>query len=231
MKRSNLVPFNLQFFAEPAEDEGAGGQTGQQAGGNGGIRNGQLQQNAPAFDYDKLANIISGKQTVTEDTVLKNYFKQQGLSQDEMNSAISAFKAEKAKNTPDANALQNQLSIANKALLESRINNQATLEAMSLGLDAKSIPYVIKLADMSNAVDANGNVVKDNDTVIKRQVISEETSATMREILKGVVEGQPDSNCYIKGYSIGGKSGIAFSFSSIISTPITMWPMSCPSSV
>ena len=158
MKRSNLVPFNLQFFAEPAEDEGAGGQTGQQAGGNGGIRNGQLQQNAPAFDYDKLAIIISGKQTVTEDTVLKNYFKQQGLSQDEMNSAISAFKAEKAKNTPDANALQNQLSIANKALLESRINNQATLEAMSLGLDAKSIPYVIKLADMSNAVDANGNV-------------------------------------------------------------------------
>ena len=29
----------------------------------------------------------------------------------------------------------------------------------------------------------------------------------MREILEGVVEGQPGSNCYIKGYRIGGKSG------------------------
>ena len=67
--------------------------------------------------------------------------------------------------------------------------------------------YLVQPQVVDRITDANGNVVKDNDTVIKRQVISEETSATMREILKGVVEGQPDSNCYIKGYSIGGKSG------------------------
>lgn len=167
MKKS-LIPLNLQFFAEPAGGEGTGNQAGQSAGtgaSGAGVQNGQSQQNAPAFDYDKLANIISGKQTVTEDTVLKNYFKQQGLSQEEMQSAISAFKAEKARNTPDANALQSQLTAANKALLESKINNQATLEAMSLGLDAKSIPYVIKLADMNNAVDAEGNV---NAEVVKK---------------------------------------------------------------
>lgn len=39
---------------------------------------------APTFDYDKLANLINGKQSVTEDTVLKSYFKEQGLSADEM---------------------------------------------------------------------------------------------------------------------------------------------------
>ena len=38
-------------------------------------------------------------------------------------------------------------------------------------------------------------------------IISEETSAAMREILKGVVETNKSSNCYIPGYSIGGKSG------------------------
>ena len=38
------------------------------------------QQTTPEFDYDKLASLIAGKQTVTEDTVLKSYFKQQGLS-------------------------------------------------------------------------------------------------------------------------------------------------------
>lgn len=56
-------------------------------------------------------------------------------------------------------------------------------------------------------VDANGNIVKDYSPVLKRQVISEETSKTMREVLQTVVESEQGSNCYIKGYNIGGKSG------------------------
>jgi stage V sporulation protein D (sporulation-specific penicillin-binding protein) len=67
--------------------------------------------------------------------------------------------------------------------------------------------YVVTPQIVNNITDSNGNVIKQNETEVKRQVISEETSATMREILKGVVEGQPGSNCYIQGYSIGGKSG------------------------
>lgn len=31
-------------------------------------------QQTPSFDYDKLASLITGKQSVTEDTVLKSYF-------------------------------------------------------------------------------------------------------------------------------------------------------------
>ena len=67
--------------------------------------------------------------------------------------------------------------------------------------------YLVTPQIVDKITDSNGNVVEDYETVIKRQVISEETSTEMREILKGVVEGQPGSNCYIQGYSIGGKSG------------------------
>ncbi len=67
--------------------------------------------------------------------------------------------------------------------------------------------YVVTPQVVGSITDSNGNVVKKNEPVIKRQIISEDTSASMREILKGVVEGQKGSNCYIKGYSIGGKSG------------------------
>ncbi|WP_295151761.1 penicillin-binding transpeptidase domain-containing protein [uncultured Ruminococcus sp.] len=67
--------------------------------------------------------------------------------------------------------------------------------------------YVLTPRVVSSITDQNGNVVKKNDTEVKRQIISEETSATMREILKGVVETNKSSNCYIPGYSIGGKSG------------------------
>ena len=67
--------------------------------------------------------------------------------------------------------------------------------------------YLVTPQVVNSITDSNGNVVKKNDTVIKRQVISEDTSAEMRTILEGVVEGQTGSNCYIQGYKIGGKSG------------------------
>lgn len=63
-------------------------------------------------------------------------------------------------------------------------------------------PYVV-----DKVLDADGNVVKTTETRIKRQVISEETSATMRGILETVVNDNGGSNAYINGYRIGGKSG------------------------
>lgn len=63
-------------------------------------------------------------------------------------------------------------------------------------------PYVV-----SKIVDHNGNVIKTTEPSIKRQVISEETSAQMRQVLESVVNTKGGSNAYIKGYAIGGKSG------------------------
>ena len=65
-------------------------------------------------------------------------------------------------------------------------------------------PYVV-----SKIVDKDGNVVQSNEKTIRRQVISEETSAEMRRALQAVVENNGGSNAYIKGYKIGGKSGTA----------------------
>lgn len=67
--------------------------------------------------------------------------------------------------------------------------------------------YVLTPRVVDTVTDQNGNIVKKNEKEVKRQIISEETSAQMREILKGVVETYKSSNCYIPGYSIGGKSG------------------------
>lgn len=63
-------------------------------------------------------------------------------------------------------------------------------------------PYVV-----DKMLDSDGNVVKTTETCIKRQVISEETSAQMRQILETVVNENGGSNAYINGYRIGGKSG------------------------
>ncbi len=115
-------------------------------------------QTQPALDYDKLASIITGKQAVAEDTVLKSYFRQQGLSEDEMSQAISSYKEQKAKNTPNVTELQNTINSERSARLTAEINQSATLEAIKQGVDVKSIPYVLKMADFKMATDTNGNI-------------------------------------------------------------------------
>ena len=56
------IPMNIQLFADG--DGGAAGDGGTPPAGS----------QAPQFDYDKLASLIAGKQTVTEESVLKGYF-------------------------------------------------------------------------------------------------------------------------------------------------------------
>ncbi len=63
-------------------------------------------------------------------------------------------------------------------------------------------PYIV-----DRIVDDEGNVVKQFTPTIKRQVISADTSAIMRDTLETVVTTKSGSNAYIKGYDIGGKSG------------------------
>lgn len=129
---------------------------------------GTPQGNTPAFDYDKLASLITGKQSVTEDTVLKSYFKEQGLSADEMKEAIGAFKKQKAKNTPDFAKMQSEVESANKAKLTAEVNQSATLEAVKQGVDIATVPYVLKIADFSKAVtDGKVNAEKLTEAVKK----------------------------------------------------------------
>lgn len=136
------------------------------------VPQGTPQGNAPAFDYDKLASLINGKQSVTEDTVLKSYFKEQGLSADEMKQAIKAFKDQKAKNTPDFEKMQSAIDNANSAKTTAEINQSATLEAIKQGVDVVSIPYVLKMADFS-AVITDGEVNAEKLTEAVKKVLDD----------------------------------------------------------
>jgi len=57
--------------------------------------------------------------------------------------------------------------------------------------------------------DSSGNVVYQHDNTPVRQVISEETSAQVREILEYVVAEGTGRNGKVAGYRIGGKTGTA----------------------
>lgn len=107
-------------------------------------------QSTPAIDYEKIASIVEGKQKVAEDTVLKNYFKNQGLTGEEMAQAISSFKSQKASTQPDVTALQEELRVAQAQALQTRIESNLQLAAIKQGVGSNVLPYVLKLADSTN---------------------------------------------------------------------------------
>ena len=67
--------------------------------------------------------------------------------------------------------------------------------------------YLVTPHVVEKITDNDGNVVKSNDSGVKRQILSEETSDQMRQVLEQVVKANGGNNAYISGYRIGGKSG------------------------
>jgi stage V sporulation protein D (sporulation-specific penicillin-binding protein) len=65
-------------------------------------------------------------------------------------------------------------------------------------------PYLVR-----EITAADGSVVEKMEPTEVRQVISESTSASMRQLMRGVVSNGSGSNADVPGYRVGGKTGTA----------------------
>lgn len=126
------LPMNLQLFAEGGDgnsDQNAGGDNGQV-----GQQSGQNNQQTAGVDYDKIQAMLDNATAKKENAVLKSYFQQQGLSEEEISQAIATFKENKAQQTAqqqnDTAQLQNQVAAANQEAEKVRIELAATQVAM-----------------------------------------------------------------------------------------------------
>ena len=149
------------------------------------------------IDYDKIASLVEGKQKVAEEQVLKGYFKQQGLSADEMASAIDMFKKDKASRVPNIDDLKGQISAkdtliaeANKKWLDAETTLEAYRIAPSLGVDPTALPYVLKMADTSK-------VVKDS------KVDTDALKDAINQVLTDLPQLKADPEVNNKGFKIG----------------------------
>lgn len=146
------IPMNLQLFAESS------GSAAPTAGGTASSSNDQQGNATIQIDYGKIQQMLEGTLAAKEDTALKAYFKQQNLSEEEMAQAIAAFKQQKAAQQPDVGALQQQAQQAQALAQQATIEKEATLAALGLGIDAKTIPYVLKLADLGQVMGQDGKI-------------------------------------------------------------------------
>ena len=191
-----ILPINLQLFAD-----GGDGNGDQNAGGNNaqaGQQSNQNNQQTAGVDYDKIQAMLDNATAKKENAVLKSYFQQQGLSEEEVSQAIATFKQNKQQQVEqqqNANAnLQNEVAAAQKVAEQAQIELEATKVAMTLGINAKTLPYVLKMADFSKVKGTDGKISEDN------------VKAALEQVLKDVPALKPatDSN---GGFQIGGPGG------------------------
>lgn len=121
----------------------------------------QKSGNTPAYTQEQLDAIVSAREQRASTAALKSFFEQQGMPEDEIKQAISTYKENRKKNEPDINALTAQNEQYKQAAINAHIESKATIEALKLGVDINTVPYVLKLSDFSAVTDEKGNINAD----------------------------------------------------------------------
>lgn len=129
------------------------------------------------IDYDKIQAMIEKGTTQKENAILKSYFAQQGMTEDEIKSAIEDYKAKKQTQSQEQNNTITQLQANNKELqarlTQELISKQAFNDCLDLGVDKNTIPYVIKSADFKECIDEKGEVKAEKVREVIEKVLAD----------------------------------------------------------
>ena len=155
----------------------------------------QTQQvTAPEIDYGKIEAMINKGTQQKENAILKSFFEQQGMTEDEVKTAITTYKAEQGKKAEEQKNAYANMQAENEQLkaqiLQSNINAKATDIGLDMGVDKNAVGYLIKMADLSKAVNE------------KNEISEEAIKNAFEEVLKNVpaLKASVNSNT---GFKVG----------------------------
>jgi len=149
---------NLQLFA----DGGEGGSGGQ--GGNAGAGNGS-QGNAgnATYSYAQAEEIANARADRASRTALADFFRKQGMNEEQVTQAINDFKAKQKENQPNVSAIEKERDDA-RAELEAMKNTNLLRDK---GVKADDLDYVLfkvqqKVTDKVDFKKAAEDYLKEN---------------------------------------------------------------------
>ena len=143
--------------------------------------------------------MIDSRNAKTEDSILKSYFQKQGLSEEEMKTAISSYKSQKESQanaqTQEQNQMQEKLATITAEKNEEKIKSASFLLADELNVDVKTIPYLVTLADKSSCIDKDGKIDTEKLKTALNKVIEDVPNFKKENKgVTGVVVGADTSN-------------------------------------
>jgi len=114
------------------------------------------------IDYTKIEGMISKGIQQKENSILKSFFEQQGLSEEEAKAAIAGYKDNKAKAAAKKEAAFSNMQKENEklkaAIYQNNLEKAVVEQAKSLEIDSDNIKYVMKLSDFSKGKDEKGEI-------------------------------------------------------------------------
>lgn len=149
----------------------------QAQGGNSAINTQVSNDGKSVIDYDKIQSMIDKGVQQKENAILKSYFEQQGMSEDEIKTAIGDYKSKKQTQAQaqagELTKLQNANTELQSRLTNELLSKQAFNDCLDLGVDKNTIPYVIKSADFKDAIDDKGEIKADKVREAVEQVLKD----------------------------------------------------------
>ena len=128
--------FNLQLFDNGGEGGSGGGQGGNAGNGNGSQGNAGNNGGTGGYSFQQAEEIAQARAERAEKAALSSYFKQQGMSEEEINQD---FKANREKQRPNVDAITKERDDALAELAQ--MKNSQTLAQK--GVRAEDTDYVM----------------------------------------------------------------------------------------
>ena len=155
------------------------------------------QTTAPEIDYGKIEAMINKGTQQKENAILKSFFEQQGMTEDEVKTAISSYKAEQGKKAEEQKTAYANMQAENEQLkaqiLQNNINAKATDIGLDMGVDKNAVAYLIKMAYLSKVVNE------------KNEISEEAIKNAFEEVLKNVPALKASTNSN-NGFKVGADS-------------------------
>lgn len=134
---------NLQIFEDGAGTAAATGQGGSAGAGNG-SQNGNAGGASGAhmtgtYTYEQAEEIANARANKAERTALADFFRKQGMTEEEVTQAIQDFREQKAKRKPNTEQMQHDLDEALKE--NARMKNEKILAEK--GVRSEDLDYVM----------------------------------------------------------------------------------------
>ena len=158
MKKKLL--FDSQLFTDGG-DGGTGTGAGTAGDGDGGQKGNAGGTGTGGYSFEQAEEIADARAERASKAALASYFKQQGMSEEEITAAINDYKQKKAKNQPDVSEITQQRDDALKKVAE--MENMDYLR--SKGVKQEDLDYVLFKA--SKNVDDKTDFKKAADAFLK----------------------------------------------------------------
>lgn len=128
-------------------------------------------QSNVSIDYGKIEEIVNNRSNSASDAALKGYLKEQGLSGEELSSAVKSFKESQIKKTTEEqekiqNALKENKELKEK-ILNAQIDESLKTKALEQGVASGKMPFLLRLVERKGLLKEDGSI---NDEKAKESI-------------------------------------------------------------